>query len=159
MAYFIRPYATVTLRDGIGRESVWQAYVSQGTAQAYAAAADASARAATALGVLFTKLAAVTDMEVVSKGIGYMEINDAPGDPADSVLRGNKLQFFFNGSGRSFTMSVPGRKASAYEQQANSLQIALDSPTAMSDFIDAFNTNAKDINGSSVTITSAQVVD
>lgn len=159
MAFFIRPYATVTLRDGIGRESVWQAYVSQATAQAYAAAADSAARAATALGILFTKLAAVTDMEVISKGIGYMEVNDAPGDPADSVLRGNKLQFFFQGSGRSFTFTVPGRKASAYTQQTNSLEIALDTPTAMSDFVDAFNTNCKDINGSSVTVMSAQIVD
>mgnify|MGYP004702187815 CR=1 FL=1 len=159
MALVDRPYLSITLVDGVGRSSVWQAYITLAEAQAYVAAANQGARDATPVGVLAGYLGVITQMAVLSTAVCLNVVNTAIGNVADTVLRGNKWEFFFNGDGRSYVFTVPGRDDSKATQSPNSLGIAIDAPTDMDNFVSQYNTVARSINGGAVEITKAVIVD
>jgi len=159
MSLIDRPYVSVSILDGVGRTSVWQAYITLAEAQAYVAAANQAARDATAVGVLVAKLTAIINGAIAATSVCLSVVNTAPGNVADTVLRGDKWEFFFQADGRNYVFTVPTRDDAAMTQSPNSLGIALDDPTAMADFVSQYNTVARSINGGAVEIVKAVIVD
>jgi hypothetical protein len=159
-ASFTRWVLSITLVDGAERTSVATFYVKQADAVAYNAAADDAARDATTLGQFIFKYTALTDMYTVAHQVGKeVVINPPPGFPADDVLRGNKLSFSTKHGGLGSAFTVPGRDATSYTQMGASVNILLDSPTNMDDFVTAYNATIIDAFGNASTIISGKVVD
>lgn len=146
--------------DGVLRPWSMDMYVTEDAARAYFAAADASARAATPVGVLMQKAINMQTGFVTGKEVTLAEINDAEvTNPGDSVLRGNKLNVGIHAGIKNSTFTIPCRSGSAYTQKDDSLDCLLNSPTAMSDFITAYEAVGVNSYGDAATVTRVTVVD
>jgi len=151
MAFELQPALTVGLIDTLNRNSSYTVRITAAAAQAYAAAADATARAATTIGVLIAAVDALTDCTVTTRGIVYVERDNAAVAPATGVWRGNKFVTGFSGSGRNFVTSLPGRNEAAVN--FNGLDVVIiGGTTATTNYVDAFNAVALDINGTAATL-------
>ena len=151
MAFELQPALTVGLIDNLNRNSSYTVRITAAAAQAYAAAADATARAATTIGVLIAAVDALTDCTVTTRGIVYVERDDAAVAPAAGVFRGNKFVTGFAGSGRNFVTSLAGRDDAAVNY--NGLDVVIiGGTTATTNYVDAFNAVALDINGTAATL-------
>lgn len=159
MAEVSRYLLSISLIDGVNRTSVVQYYVSPTDGKAYVAAADAAARAATSVGALILAVTEMTDMQPLSWALTAEFEQDSPGPIPDDILRGNKLSFTLRSGGRNITTTIPGRKTSAYTQAVDSLNVALDTPTAMDNFVTAVNATVKDLFGNAVIVTKGKVDD
>lgn len=159
MAVITRYQATLVLIDGVKRESVVQYYVSETDALAWLNAADPTARLATAVGTLLNRANIMSLMDLVSMSVSLADLQDTVTIPAVTVLRGNKLQFSSRGSGRGFTHTLPGRDPATFTQGANSLNVSLTTPTAMSNYVTSFNATALTIDGAAQEIETGKVVD
>lgn len=159
MAEFIRAVVSITTMDGVLRPSVTSYYVALADAQAYWAAADDAARAATDVGLLISRYLAMTDAAFVSSNVGFEAINDPVTNPGDTVLRGNKLSFSARSGGRGLVTTIPARKTGTFTQSTDSLQISLTTPAAMAFFVTAVNNTVKDAFGNDVTLVAGSVVD
>jgi hypothetical protein len=159
MAVFYRWVVSITTMDGVLRPSVNNFYVSEADAEAWINAADETARAATDVGVLVSKFLAMTDAAFVQTQVGMIQLNDPVSNPADTVLRGNKLAFKGRSGGRGIDFSIPARKPASFSQSVDSLQVSITSPTAMSEFVTAYNAVVTDQFGNVASVQSASVVD
>jgi len=159
MAATDRWVASITLIDGVLRESVVSYYVAAADAQDYLAAAPGGARDATLIGVLFARTLGISDCAEVRQSVGLEQIQDTITNPADTVLRGNKLKFSYRAGASNYSFTIPGREAAGFTQAADSLNVSLTGPTAMTNFITAFEAVAKSIYGATPDITKIVIVD
>jgi hypothetical protein len=159
MAEFISWSVSITTMDGVLRESVSSFNITQSEAQEYMDAADDTERAASAVGQTVAAYLAMTDAAFVKTTVSIEVKNDPVTNPGDSVLRGNKLMFHCRSGGRGLVFTVPARKASAYAQSVDSLQVSLTTPAAMAAFVGDIENYVTDQFGHSVDVVSAEVVD
>jgi hypothetical protein len=159
VANFTRYVLSITFKDGVQRDSVVSYYVLPAEAKAYFAAADKAARDASALGVLATKVKAMTLMFPVQVSVSIEDVTDPVTIPAVTTLRGNKLAFAMRSGGRGLTTTIPGRDPASFEQGPDSLLVALDTPSAMDDFVLAVGGHVVDQFGNTVSIIEGRVVD
>jgi hypothetical protein len=159
MAIFTRYIFSVTLRDGVSRDSVVSYYVLPAEAQFYFDAADQAGRLATGLGILGTRVQAMSDMALVSVSCSIEDLTDPVALPAVTVLRGNKLAFSTRAGGRGLTTTLPGRKPASFVQGANSLEVSLTTPTAMSNWVASIASETCDQFENPQVVESGSVVD
>lgn len=146
--------------DGVLRPWAIDFYVTEAAAQAYFAAADATARAATTVGVAMQKAINMQTGFVTGKEVTLAEINDAEvTNPGDTVLRGNKLNVGIHAGIKNSTFTIPCRSGSAFTQKDDSLDCLLSSPSAMSEFVAAYEAVGVNSYGDAATITRVTVVD
>ncbi len=155
-----RNFVSINLIDGVLRPCGNTFYISNEDALEYQVAGDDAARAASVVGVLVAAYLAITDGNLVSVNVGEEVLPDPPpSNPADTILRGNKLEFFRYGSGVKRAFETPTRVVGTFTQSTDSLQISITSPTAMSNFVTAYNATVLDLFGNPCTILSGKVVD
>lgn len=161
MANFPQYLASVTVRDGAGRDGVVQLYVPLASGQAYWAAADKAARDATAVGQLLSKAVAATGGVEVQRSVSLMDITDPVTLPDEDILRGNKVVIGYRSSGRAFTLTLPCRTGDVadYTQKPDSIEIDIDAAGDLKTFIQAMEATALSITGSSVDVVKAYVND
>lgn len=159
MAVFTRYILSIDFIDGVERHSIASYYVKAAEAQAYFAAANLAARQASALGVLATKIEAMSLMFPVSVSVSIEDVTDPVIIPAVTTLRGNKLAFAMRSGGRGLTTTIPGRDPSTFTQGANSLIVDLTTPTEMNDYVLAVDGHVVDQFGNAVSIIEGKVVD
>lgn len=159
MAIITSYVATVSWVDGVKRPCSTSVYVNETDAKAWFAAADASARALTDVGVLMAAINQLSDATLVGMEVSCRDEQDTAVLPAETVLRGNKLFVSYGAAGRKFHITIPARDPDDYVQGADSLVVALDTPTAMNNFVTAFNSTARNIDGQVVAIDQIKVVD
>lgn len=159
MAEFLRWEVSITTMDGVLRPMVFQAFVSQDDAQDYLAQTDDAGRAGTALGDFISKYLLTQDGSFVQSSVGLAVVNDPVSNPADTVLRGNKILVHTRAGGRGLVFSIPARKTSAYTQEVDSLKIDITANGALKNFLAVYATVATDMFGNSVTPVAAEIVD
>lgn len=159
MASTDRCVASITLKDGVKRTAVHSIYVSLTDAQEYWAAAKGAARDATKIGVYFAKTLGISAMVPVQQSVVLEQIEDTVTLPANTVLRGDKINFDYGGGGSFGQVAVPGRETGAFTQETTGLGVSITAPTAMSDYVAAFNNVAKTKFGSAATIISGKLND
>jgi hypothetical protein len=159
MANYERWTASLTVRDGANRPSTMQWYVPKATAQLYFAAADKSARDATAIGILFAKALAVTAGAEETRSVTVVDESAPVTIPSETVLRGNKLVIGFAAEADQYQQTVPARDATAYTPKADSIEVDFAASGDLADYITAFQATAIGKNGGSVTVNKAYVND
>lgn len=159
MAEFLSWFTEITVMDGVLRDSVISFNVTESEAQEYVDAADDAGRAASVIGGLIAATLGMTDCAFVQTRVGIQVKNDPVSNPADTVLRGNKLMFHVRSGGRGLVFTIPGRKASAFAQGTDSLNVSLTTPAAMAAFVGAVELAASDQFGHGIDVQSAEVVD
>lgn len=147
----------VSFLDAANRLSDWQMRIQSASAKAYVAAADDTARAATAVGAALAATMALSELVPASYGVRYNFNDDAAAAPAEG-LRGNKIVFGFAGSGRNFVTSIPGRDMSALTIN-NGIDVVLADSGAVAAWVTAIETVGADINGNSISITYGELND
>lgn len=146
--------------DGVERPCGNSFYVPQADAVAYNAAANDAARLATDVGTFIDAYLAMTEAVLVSVNVGKEVVADPiPAFPADTVLRGNKLQFFYGSGGRRGNFQIPARNAANYTQDAHNLDVSITAPLAMNSFVDDYDNLIVDQFGHTATILAGKVVD
>jgi len=151
MAFELQPELTVGLIDNLNRNSSYTVRITAAAAQAYAAAVDATARAATTIGVLIAAVDALTNCTVTTRGIVYVERDNAAVAASTGVYRGNKFVTGFSGSGRNFVTSLAGRNEEVVN--LNGLDVVIiGGSLATTNYVAAFNAVALDINGAAATL-------
>lgn len=160
MASIVRYRVTIRLIDGVERDCGNTFYVAETEWGAYVTAADDAARAATPIGALVAKYVAMTlaPLVAVEATVEYLA-DPAPDIPANTILRGNKLQFFHKNAGRGHDFSIPARNQAHFTQDDTTLNVSITTPTAMTDFKDAYESVVVDAYGNSGVILKARVVD
>ncbi len=158
MALINRWIASATYRDGVGRDSVVSIYVTESDAEEWINAMDETTRAATPIGVYFDKLDTMTAAALVSRTVTMQQVVDLPLNPADEVLRGNKLAVEFLSAGRGYVITIPARNPAAYTQKPDSLEVNLTSGVVPA-FIAAFEDVAISVNGAGVDVRRIRVAD
>lgn len=159
MANYERAVASVTVVDGANRPSVVQVYVPLATAKLFWAAADKAARDATAIGVLFAKLAAVTAGVIQSTSVTLIDETAPISIPAETVLRGNKLVLALASGTDVYRLSIPARDATAYTPKADSIEVDFAAAGDLADFISQLETVSIGKNGLSQDVIKAYVND
>ncbi len=151
MAFELQPELTVGLIDNLNRNSSYTVRITAAAAQAYAAAQDANGRAATTIGVLIAAVDALTNCTVTTRGIVYVERDNAAVAASTGVFRGNKFVTGFSGSGRNFVTSLAGRNEEVVN--LNGLDVVIiGGSLATTNYVAAFNAVALDINGAAATL-------
>jgi hypothetical protein len=149
----------VSFLDAANRLSDWQFRIQSASAKAYVAAADDTARDATAVGIALDAVKAISLLEAKDYGVRYNFTDDAVVAPTDAeALRGNKVVFGYAGSGRNFVTSVPGRDTSVMTI-VGGLNVTLEDGAAVEAFVDALETVGSDINGNSIVFQYAELND
>lgn len=159
MAEIARYLLSVTVVDGVNRDSVIQYYIKAADAKAYFAAADTAARAATAIGVLIQRVLAITLAGALKWAVSGEFAQDDPRPIDDDVLRGNKLSFGLSSGGRGLTTTIPARNPAEYTQSADSLNISLTGGDGVQDWITQVEGYVVDQFNNPVVVTSGRVVD
>lgn len=159
MAEFDRWEISITTVDGVGRPMVFQSFVAEDDAQDYLSQADSAGRAGTALGDFIAKYLLTQDGAFVQSSVGLAVVNDPVSNPADTVLRGNKILVHTRAGGRGLVFTIPARKTSAYTQEVDSLKIDITAAGALKNFLTSYALVATDMFGNSVTPMSAEIVD
>lgn len=156
MAFVDRWIMTITVRDGVQRDSAISFYVPAAKAQAWIAAAD---RTTTDLYTLEQATLGITAAYHVSTQVSKLELQDSVGDPADNILRGNRLIISLAANARNYTLTVPARDILAYTQKQDSVECVLENEDALETFVTAFETHATTINGGTPTVRKVAVAD
>lgn len=159
MALINKYVASVTYRDGVQRDSVVSVYVSEADAEAWITAADETARTATDVGTLFEKMDALVAGTLIRRSVSLEQLVDLPANPADDILRGNKLAVEFIADGRNYVMTIPCRNPASFTQKDDSLEVELGTGAAVPAFITAFQNVAVTRAGDSVTVRRIRVAD
>lgn len=159
MAEIVRSFVSINCVDGVKRSCGNTFYVSNEDMLAYNVAGDAAARAATDVGILITRYMALNQLSLVSVNAGQEVVQDTYADPSDTVLRGNKLEFFRVAGGLRRAFEIPGRNPAAFTQGANSLEISLTTPAAMAAWVTAYNNTVLDLFENPCLLLSGKVVD
>lgn len=154
----IRALVSFNLQDGVLRPCGPTFYITATAAKAYVAAVDDAARAATTVGVLRAALFPLTEAAEVATSIQYESYVAAPSNPADDVLRGNKLKVEVVAAGQDRSFTIPARQASGYVQLPDSLKIDITDAT-FDAFKDAYEAIVIDAFGNARVITAASIVD
>lgn len=146
--------------DGAERPCGNSFYVPQAEAVAWNAAADDAARVLTDIGVFIDAYLDESLAIMVSVNVGKEIISDPiPAFPANTVLRGNKLQFSTGAGGKRGVFNLPARNPANYTQDAHSLEVSVTVPLAMNSFVSDYDALVVDAFGNPSTILAAKVVD
>jgi hypothetical protein len=159
MAQFVRYVASITTIDGVLRPSVSSFYVLKTDADDYLAAPDEAGRNMTSIGALFSRYMDMTQCAQASVSVGIEVQEDPVPNPADSVYRGNKLQFSVRSGGRGLNFTVPGRDPASFTQNVDALSCAVATPLAMANFISSVESTVVDAFGNPFDVTRVTVVD
>jgi hypothetical protein len=159
MANYPSWVAEIGLQDGVNRRSTMAFYVPEATAKLYMAAADKAARDATAIGTFLTLCLTVTEMTEVYRRVYVQDLTSPVSALDDDILRGNKIVVGFQSGPKNFTMTIPGRDATAYTQKADSPEIDISAAGDFKTWYEAFETACLSIDGLSVDVTKAYLND
>jgi len=160
MADTIRYLLSINMIDGVQRPCGSSFYIDAAKAQLYLDAADDTERGNTDVGLLITDYVAMTDAVLVSTNVA-LEASPAtpPGAVADTVLRGNKLSFQYSAGGIKRDFQIPARKTAAFTQSADSLKVAITTPSAMSTFVAKYAQVVVNAYNVPAAIQAAKIVD
>lgn len=160
MADTIRYVLSINCVDGVNRPCGSTFYILPAKAQAYFDAVGDTARGNTDVGLLITDYLAMTDAALVSSNVALeAQPAVAPTGLADTILRGNKLNFQYSAAGRKNDFQIPARKTASYTQSADSLNVAIDDPAAMDTFVGKYAAVVVNAYGFAATIVKANIVD
>lgn len=112
-------------------------------AQAWLNAADAAARAATTVGVLVTKVNALTDATLISWGVELESANDAAIYPVgdSGVYNFDKVSVQTKAGLKNYTSTIPARNDTAINVGADGVNVILTgagASAAVTEFISAY---------------------
>lgn len=159
MANYPTWVAEIGLRDGVKRDSIMSFRVPEATAKLYMAAVDKAARDATAIGLLLSAVLTVSLCAERYRRV-YVEDKTAPvTNPADTVLRGNKVVVGYQSGPGNYTFTIPGRDPSAYTQNADEVTIDISATGEFADFLALVASTALGPTGLSVAATEAYLND
>jgi len=138
------------------RISVWRQRVKSVSAQAYIAAADDAARAATAIGVLFAAVDAMSNGTKMNYGI-HQIIEDgsvAPPDPDAGIYAFDKFAYAYKASFDNYQGTIPGRNMGAVFLESDGVSIVIGSgaQTQTADFIAALEAVALGKNNATIDV-------
>lgn len=113
MAWIEDATGVVTVRDAAQRISTVRFNVSTAEAKNYVAAADQTARDATAVGTLLAAVRDATGGEKLFEGVQFGAYDDTETTPAkdSQFLRGNKWTVKYQAGGEKYQFTIPARSA------------------------------------------------
>lgn len=149
----------ITLQDGVGRDSVMAFYVPEATAKLYFAAADKAARDATAIGVLFGKILAVTECQEVARRVYVEDLTSPLSALDDDILRGNKIVVHAQAGADPLTFTVPGRDATSYTQNSDKVTIDISAAGDFKTFYEGVQSVCISRHGESINVLAANLND
>lgn len=122
--------------------------ISQVAAQAYVAAADAAARAATSVGALITATDNLSLGVFDSARVRYGEIEDTAVAPAadSGVYRFDKFAFKYDANTKNYQVSIPCRDMTAVELESDGVSFDI-TASAASAWVTAFEAIGLGDNG------------
>lgn len=150
MANYPTWVAEIGLRDGVNRNSTVSFRIPEATAKTYMAAADKTARDATAVGLLLTAVKTLTLMSETYRRVYVQDLTKPIGAIADTILRGNKFTLGYESGAGQFSFTIPGRDPSCYVQNADELSLDIAATSALADFITLFESTCLGPSGLSV---------
>lgn len=159
MALVERGLVSFNLKDGKNRPCGNTYYVTMAALRAWVAAANQGARDATLIGTLRTKYMIMTEAAEVDTTVSMEVYDNAFVQPAETVLRGNKLEFKVIGGGQNRDFEVPARDTGSYTDQTDTLNVPVTEPVEMTDFVAAYAAVVVDAFGNARTITAAKIID
>lgn len=128
MAFTLKYFAQMGFMDSRAKATVREFNVSAADAEAWLTAADAAARAATALGVFFANLEAHTDCEILYRRVIKGDVEQAVVAPSSEQATYNYDVFLvsmYDGvNPGSFT--IPGRRTAAVDFASNGFEVLWD---------------------------------
>jgi len=145
------------------RVSVFRCRISTASAQAYIAAADDAARAATPAGVLMAAVDALSEGTKLSYGISY-EIEDGSVAPPASdagVYPFDKFAVSYKAGFDNYQVTIPGRNLGGVFVESDGISIVIDPADAQvqtTNFINAFEAIALGKNAVTADVTRMYVV-
>lgn len=156
----LKYYAQMTFGDGRRRKTARTFDVASAVGEAYLDAADAAARAATALGLLFARIAAHSDCTVFKSGV-FKGDEFAPGYPTagDVYFYDTLLISARAADGEPDTFTIPGRKKSAYNISPNGVDVLFGGTgtTATQDLVTSIEAALVDEDLSALTVEAITV--
>jgi len=147
------------LIDGVGRHSVMSFQVPAATAKTYMAAADKTARDATAIGLLFAANLTVTKMSEVYRRVYVNDLESPIAPIADDILRGNKIVVQVQTGPKNLKFTIPARDETAYTQNADELTIDIVASGDFADWIALVESTTLGVDGLAQSVTGAYLVD
>jgi len=160
MAEVIANEAFWSGKDAANRDVGFSIRISDTAAKAYAAAADAAARAASGVGALISTTSAASGVTPRNYGVRYAFIENTATAPAEDsgFLRGNKLTIQYSGSGRSFVTTIPAYDITQLTV-VNGNQVVLADAGTMAAIKNALDATGRDINGNAIVVEAAYLND
>jgi len=142
--------------------SVWRQRIKTVSAQAYIAAADDAARAATAVGVLFAAVDAMSNGTKMTYGV-HLIIEDgsvAPPASDDGIYPFDKFAYSYKAAFDNYQGTIPGRNMGAVFIESDGISIVIGSgaQTQTADFITALEAVALGKNNNTIDVTRMFVV-
>lgn len=144
--------AYISVVDSRNKKSVHAIGISNAAAKAYVAAADEAARAATTIGIYFTRVIALTLGAPAERGVRYNTKDDALVIPAvdDEIFNFDKLTVGWSTGLKNYTTTIPARDMAAVEVVGRNGDIDMATGAAQ-DWIQAFLDVAVDDAGTAAT--------
>lgn len=150
--------AYVTVGDSAKKMSSVEARVSAVDAKAWIAAADQTARDATAVGTLLSAFfTLMMSSQYYAKGVRSEMVNDAfvyP-TPDAEAYNSNKLKISYktslNGLPRNLEFTIPQREASSYTLESNGINVSLTAQTDIPDLIVQILATMDSLYGTAIT--------
>lgn len=162
MAY----YAQLTLGDRAKKITTFEVRVSATDAKAWFAAADTTARDATAVGVLLDRVFDVVgSSQYKSKNVVGRAENDAFIFPfgEGETYNSNKINVSYSttlgGLPRNLQVTIPQRDPGSYELESNGINIVLDDADEIAALVTAMEATALSPYGTAMTIVEMTVND
>ena len=162
MATQSRYFANLTLGDSAQKRYNFRVRVTDVAGAAWLAGADPTARGATTIGVLFGKVAALTDLTLEKSSVTLEDIDDAFAFPdANSNLYGfDKLAIATKAGLKNYTVSLPGRDDAAYNVGTDGIEVIISgagATAATTEFITAYEAVVLADNGEVPNVTGIRV--
>lgn len=145
--------ATITLQDSRQKETPFSFRTTKALAEAYWAAADATARGLTVIGVAFNKMLALSACTALTRAVYLVGEPDNAAPPAadDKVYNYDKLGVSVRAGIDNYVQTIPGRDGTAYTVGPDGVTVNIvgaDATTEVTEFITAFEAAAIFKNGS-----------
>jgi hypothetical protein len=136
-------------------------YVTAASVTAYNAAADDAARAATALGVLFSTRDALSIGVPLGVDVGFAYVDNAAIPPTSNefVFPFDKFGISFRADGENYVSSIPARNDTNVVMSGDGVTVNLGTGASSesTDFVAAFNTVVLSEESAAVTITQMTI--
>lgn len=163
MAWVTEYWAYVTLMDSRKKTATvsWRSSDEVDIESWFTAETDLI-RDATEAGVLMAAVAALSSCTLVERGVKHIQVDDAAVPPAleSHVFTFDKLLTHYDAGLDSYTISIPGRKGSAFTVGSDGVTVIIEGAGASSEvlaFIAAFEAGALAKNGAVPNVTEINV--